>query len=130
MAFGRGDGGWVVAAAIGLCMSMPVLAQGQKTLRVLVGFPAGQTTDLVARLIAERMATALGYPVIVENRPRQGGSLALGLLAKSPPEASVMTISALGMVTRPAGSAEFGTYLKSEHERWGRIVRDSDARVE
>jgi tripartite-type tricarboxylate transporter receptor subunit TctC len=39
-------------------------------------------------------------------------------------------MTALGMVTRPAGAAEFGAYLKSEHERWGRIVRDSGARVE
>ena len=34
------------------------------------------------------------------------------------------------MVTRPAGAAEFGAYLKSEYERWGRIVRESGARVE
>ena len=37
---------------------------------------------------------------------------------------------ALGMVTRPAPAAEFGAFLKSEHERWGRIVRESGARVE
>ncbi len=82
-------------AAITLSASMAAHAQGQKTLRVLVGFPAGQTTDIVARIIAERLSLALGQPVIVENRPGQGGSLALGLLAKSPPDGSVMTISAL-----------------------------------
>lgn len=70
-------------------------AQPQKTLRVIVGFPAGQTTDIVARVVAERLALALGYPVIVENRPGQGGSLALGLVAKAPADGSVMTISAL-----------------------------------
>lgn len=82
-------------AALSLCSSPPSLAQPQKTLRVLVGFPAGQTTDLVARLIAEKLALALGHPVIVDNRPGQGGSLALGVLAKSPADGSVMTISAL-----------------------------------
>jgi tripartite-type tricarboxylate transporter receptor subunit TctC len=39
-------------------------------------------------------------------------------------------MTTLGMVTRPAGAAEFGAFLKSEHERWGRIVRESGARVE
>lgn len=82
-------------AAWTIAVSAPAHAQAQKTLRILVGFPAGQTTDIVARVIAERLGVALGHPVIVENRPGQGGSLALGLLAKSPPDGSVMTISAL-----------------------------------
>lgn len=91
---------WVAAAAR-ICAALmfaaapPALAQVQKTLRVLVGFPAGQTTDIVARTVAERLGQVLGHPVIVENRPGQGGSLALGLLAKSPADGSVMTISAL-----------------------------------
>ena len=88
----------VRAAAVAtliLAVAMPATAQPQKTLRVLVGFPAGQTTDIVARVVAERLSQSLGYPVIVENRPGQGGSLALGLVAKSPADGSVMTISAL-----------------------------------
>ena len=87
--------GWCLAVTLGIGLPATAHAQAQKTLRVLVGFPAGQTTDIVARVIAERLSLALGQPVIVENRPGQGGSLALGLLAKSPPDGSVMTISAL-----------------------------------
>jgi len=81
--------------ALACLASAQANAQPQKTLRVLVGFPAGQTTDIVARVVAERLAQVLGHPVIVENRPGQGGSLALGLAAKAPPDGSVMTISAL-----------------------------------
>lgn len=84
-----------LAAALLLAASTTASAQPSKTLRVLVGFPAGQTTDIVARVVAERLSQSLGHPVIVENRPGQGGSLALGLLAKSPSDGSVMTISAL-----------------------------------
>jgi tripartite-type tricarboxylate transporter receptor subunit TctC len=84
-----------LAAALLLAVPAPANAQPSKTTRVLVGFPAGQTTDIVARVVAERLTQSLGHPVIVENRPGQGGSLALGLLAKSPPDGSVMTISAL-----------------------------------
>ena len=95
MTFKRMAGSFVLLAVLGHFGSPYAFAQVQKTLRVLVGFPAGQTTDIVARVIAERLSLALGQPVIVENRPGQGGSLALGLLAKSPPDGSVMTISAL-----------------------------------
>jgi tripartite-type tricarboxylate transporter receptor subunit TctC len=63
--------------------------------RILVGFPPGQATDQVARLVAERLTTALGHPVIVENRPGQGGSIVLGQLARAPADGSVLTLSAL-----------------------------------
>jgi len=70
-------------------------AQSGKTTRILVGFPPGQATDLVARLVAERLTGTLGHPVIVENKPGQGGSVALAQLARSPADGSVLTLSAL-----------------------------------
>jgi tripartite-type tricarboxylate transporter receptor subunit TctC len=53
-------------------------AQSGKVSKIYVGFPPGQATDLVARLLAERLGPALGETVIVENKPGQGGSLILG----------------------------------------------------
>lgn len=82
---------WVLV----LGASFSAFAQSQKTLRMLIGFPAGQASDTAARVLAERLTVALGYPVIIDNRPGQGGSLALALLAKSPADGSVMTVSAL-----------------------------------
>jgi len=71
------------------------LAQAGKTTRILVGFPPGQATDLVARMLAERLTAALGHPVLVENLPGQGGSIALTRLAKAPADGSLMSLSAL-----------------------------------
>src|SRR3954464_11783168 len=70
-------------------------AQGPGTTRILVGFPPGQATDIVARLLAERLTASLGHPVIVENKPGQGGSVVLAQLARSPADGSVLTLSAL-----------------------------------
>ena len=66
-----------------------------RTVRLVVGFPPGQATDAVARLLAERLQKALAQPVLVENKPGQGGSLALGLVAKSAPDGMTITLSAL-----------------------------------
>jgi len=71
------------------------LAQAGKTTRILVGFPPGQATDLVARMLAERLTAALGHPVLVENLPGQGGSIALTRMAKAPADGSLMSLSAL-----------------------------------
>ena len=54
-----------------------------KPVRIMVGFPAGSTPDLVARTISEPLSRAIGQPVIVENRPGAGGNIAADLVAKS-----------------------------------------------
>jgi tripartite-type tricarboxylate transporter receptor subunit TctC len=54
-----------------------------RTVKILVGFPAGTSPDLVARTLAEPLSHALGQPVIVENHPGAGGNIAADLVAKS-----------------------------------------------
>jgi tripartite-type tricarboxylate transporter receptor subunit TctC len=54
-----------------------------KTVKLLVGFPAGSSPDLVARAMSEPLSKALGQPVIVENKPGAGGNIAADLVAKS-----------------------------------------------
>ena len=89
----------LAAAALLPCLAF---AQAGKVTRIFVGFPPGQATDLVARLIAERLGPALGETVIVENKPGQGGSVAHAALAKLPPDGSAMMLSALAsLVTNP-----------------------------
>lgn len=89
----------VAAALVAACNAH---AQSGKTTRIVVGFPPGQATDLVARLIAERLGPMLGENVIVENKPGQGGSGALAALAKSPPDGAQMVLAPLAsMVVNP-----------------------------
>ena len=71
----------------------PLLAQAPagaawptKPVRILVGFPAGSTPDLVARTIAEPLSKALGQPVVVENRAGAGGNIAADMVAKATDE--------------------------------------------
>jgi tripartite-type tricarboxylate transporter receptor subunit TctC len=87
--------GWVAAAAMVLAGTAFAQAPTGKVTRILVGFPPGQATDLVARMLAEKLAVGLGHPVIVENKPGQGGSVVLAALAKAPPDGSVLSLSAL-----------------------------------
>src|SRR5262245_44482721 len=70
--------------------------------RIVVGFPAGQATDIVARLIAERIGPILGETFIVENRPGQGGSIALAQLAKTQADGKTLVLAPLAsLVANP-----------------------------
>src|SRR5690606_15996349 len=57
-----------------------------KPVRVVVPFPAGGTTDIVARVFGERMAQILGQPIVVENRAGGGGSIGADAVARSKPD--------------------------------------------
>lgn len=57
-----------------------------RPIKMVVPFPAGGTTDVVARLIAQRMSDSMGQPIIVDNRGGAGGAIGADLVAKSAPD--------------------------------------------
>ena len=64
-----------------------------RPIKLLVGAPAGGTTDTIARAIAEPMAASLKQPVLVENRPGAGGNLAAAAVAKAAPDGYTLLVS-------------------------------------
>ena len=73
-----------------LAMALPLAAMAQaypsKPIKMIVPFPAGGTTDIVARIIAQRMTESMGQPVTVDNRGGAGGNIGADLMAKAPPD--------------------------------------------
>jgi tripartite-type tricarboxylate transporter receptor subunit TctC len=64
-----------------------------KTINLIVPFPPGASTDLLARYLALKLRDALGQPVIVENRPGAGSTLGATYVAKSPPDGHTLLIA-------------------------------------
>ena len=60
---------------------------------ILVGFSAGGTTDLIARLMAEKIENALRRPVVVENKPGAGGRIAAGALKSATPDGATLMVA-------------------------------------
>jgi tripartite-type tricarboxylate transporter receptor subunit TctC len=79
------------AAALCLCTAPAVMAQS--VVRLVVGAPAGGTTDTVARGIASQLTQILGRGVVVDNRPGAGGNIAAEYVAKSAPDGQTLLVS-------------------------------------
>jgi tripartite-type tricarboxylate transporter receptor subunit TctC len=72
--------------SLGLGLGLGAQAQDKAPIKILVGFPPGGSTDLVARLLAEKMAVVLKQPIIVDNKPGAGGRMAAQALKASAPD--------------------------------------------
>ncbi|HUD33234.1 MAG TPA: tripartite tricarboxylate transporter substrate-binding protein, partial [Variovorax sp.] len=67
----------------------PVLAQSgypSRPIRLIVPFPAGGGTDLIAREVANKVATSNGWSIIIDNKPGSGGNLGVDAAAKATPD--------------------------------------------
>lgn len=93
----KSRGAFLFIAAIAVLSSSIHAARAEdypaRPIKLVVGAPAGGTTDTIARFISEPMAAALKQPVLVENRPGAGGNLAAAAVAKSPPDGYTLLVS-------------------------------------
>jgi tripartite-type tricarboxylate transporter receptor subunit TctC len=92
----------LLAAAGATGVATGALAQQwpTKPIRIIVPFPPGQSTDILARVMADQLTKALGHQVVAENRPGAGGSIGADVAAKAPPDGYTLvmvTISTHGI---------------------------------
>ena len=80
------------ALMIALALAMPATAQ-DKTLRIVLGYPPGASSDILTRLLAERMRALLGQNVIVENKPGAGGIVGNETVRAAAPDGTTLLLT-------------------------------------
>ena len=88
----------LAAAALALAVVTPAYSQTwpAKPVRIIVPFPPGGTTDIVARSIGVELQRMWQQPVVIENRPGAGGNIGADQVAKSPPDGYTLLMGTVG----------------------------------
>jgi tripartite-type tricarboxylate transporter receptor subunit TctC len=90
----------LLAAAPAAALALPARAQDSwpnRPVSILVPFVAGGPSDIVGRIIAQRMATAIGQPVVAENRPGANGEVAARAVARATPDGHTLLVGSIGV---------------------------------
>ena len=91
-----------LASALTLSSASAQSAFPSKPIRFMVPFTAGSGTDIIARTVGEAMSKSLGQPVVVENRPGAGGTIAASQVAKGEADGHLLLIHSSGHALNPA----------------------------
>ena len=88
-----------VLASLALAAALPLGAQAQtwpaKPIRIIVAYPAGGVSDVVARALGDKLSERLGTPVVVENKAGAGGTIGMDAVAKAAPDGYTLGFSAI-----------------------------------
>jgi tripartite-type tricarboxylate transporter receptor subunit TctC len=95
---------WIFVAVLVLAGAAPALAEGypSRPVRVIVGFPPGGPTDVIARIVAQHLSEALGQQFVVENLPGAGGNIASGQVARATPDGYTIMAISTGFMVNPS----------------------------
>jgi len=77
---------WMVLVTLGAVTCAVAQTYPAKPIQMIVGFPPGGSTDIAARMVAQKLGDAVGKPIVVDNRPGAGSNIGAELAAKASPD--------------------------------------------
>jgi tripartite-type tricarboxylate transporter receptor subunit TctC len=89
-------------AGLSLLASMAYAAYPDKPIKIVVAFPPGSSTDIIARTLSQPLSEVLGQPVVIENRPGAGGNIGTVAVARSAPDGYTVLMHSVAYSVNPS----------------------------
>lgn len=98
----------IAAYLAAACAVSHAQAWPNKPIRMLVGFPPGGPTDVVARIVSEKLAAQIGQRIVIDNRPGAAGNIAVEILTKAIPDGHTLLYSSNAIALSPGLYSKLG----------------------
>jgi tripartite-type tricarboxylate transporter receptor subunit TctC len=101
----------LAAFALLACAALPAAAQDwprQKPITIVVGFGPSSSTDIIARLVAQKMTESLGQTVVVDNKPGASGNIGAQFVKRAPPDGYTLFATSVSYAVNPSLYANAG----------------------
>lgn len=92
---------WCVAGLV-FSLGAAHAAYPDKPIKIVVAFPPGSSTDIVARALGQPLSEAMGQPVVIENRPGAGGNIGTQAVARSAPDGYTFLMHSVAYAVNPS----------------------------
>ncbi len=86
----------------GICMAQPVLTYPLRPIRVIIPYPPGGSTDIIARTLNAKLSVHLGQQLVIDNRAGGGGNVGHEIAARAAPDGYTLLVAISAIVTNPA----------------------------
>ena len=103
-------------AGLALSAGVALAAYPDKTVKIIVAFPPGSSTDTLTRLMAQQLSVALGQPFVVENRPGASGNIATTFVSKQPGDGYTLLMHSVAIAINPSLYANAGYDVNKDLE--------------
>lgn len=89
-------------ATLALAAGLASAAYPDKPVKIIVAFPPGSSTDIIARTLSQPLSEVLGQPVVIENRPGAGGNIGTAVVARSAPDGYTLLMHSVAYSVNPS----------------------------
>jgi len=91
-----------ILLAASLCCGLAFAAYPDKPIKIIVAFPPGSSTDIIARTLSQPLSEVFGQPVVIENRPGAGGNIGTVAVARSAPDGYTFLMHSVAYAVNPS----------------------------
>src|SRR5689334_24491778 len=93
----------IFAALVAIASVSAFAAWPERPIKMYIGYAAGGSTDVVARLVSPKLSDILGQPIVIDNKPGSAGDLAAELMLQAPPDGYTLMMSTVALHAINAG---------------------------
>lgn len=115
----------LILISVLICSNTLAQTYPSKPVKLIVTYPTGGSSDLMARVFGQKLGEVWGQQVLVESKPGAAGSIGMEYAARQAPDGYSFVVGNLGPAAVHSTPAQFAAFLKTENDKYTRLIKEA-----